>query len=84
MLRKGLSTLNEPLNKQLSPRGLSITRDLVRKADPPAHPGSLRQRLCRGAPSGDVLVRGLIPSAQRLVWAAKQALGKAALGALFA
>ena len=26
----------------------------------------------------------LIPSAQRLVWAAKQALGKAALGALFA
>ena len=25
-----------------------------------------------------------IPSAQRLVWAAKQALGKAALGALFA
>ena len=27
---------------------------------------------------------GLIPSAQRLVWAAKQALGKAALGALFA
>ena len=24
------------------------------------------------------------PSAQRLVWAAKQALGKAALGALFA
>ena len=25
----------------------------------------------------------LIPSAQRLVWAAKQALGKAALGALF-
>ena len=26
----------------------------------------------------------LIPSAQRFVWAAKQALGKAALGALFA
>ena len=26
----------------------------------------------------------LIPSAQRLVWAAKQALGNAALGALFA
>ena len=26
----------------------------------------------------------LIPSAQRLVWAAKQPLGKAALGALFA
>ena len=26
----------------------------------------------------------LIPSAQRLVWVAKQALGKAALGALFA
>ena len=26
----------------------------------------------------------LIPSAQRLAWAAKQALGKAALGALFA
>ena len=27
---------------------------------------------------------GPIPSAQRLVWAAKQPLGKAALGALFA
>ena len=26
----------------------------------------------------------LIPSAQRLVWVAKEALGKAALGALFA
>ena len=26
----------------------------------------------------------MIPSAQRLVWAAKQALGNAALGALFA
>ena len=28
--------------------------------------------------------QGLIPSAQRLVWAAKQPLGSAALGALFA
>ena len=27
---------------------------------------------------------GMIPSAQRLVWEAKQPLGKAALGALFA
>ena len=33
----------------------------------------------------EVLQAGtLIPSAQRLVWAAKQALGNAALGALFA
>ena len=32
-----------------------------------------------------VIIYGtLIPSAQRLVWAAKQALGNAALGALFA
>ena len=30
------------------------------------------------------ILKTLIPSAQRLVWAAKQALGKAALGALFA
>ena len=33
---------------------------------------------------GGGAVLGLIPSAQRLFWAAKQALGKAALGALFA
>ena len=31
-----------------------------------------------------ILYGTLIPSAQRLVWAAKQALGNAALGALFA
>ena len=31
-----------------------------------------------------LLAGTLIPSAQRLVWAAKQALGNAALGALFA
>ena len=36
-----------------------------------------------GSPPGSP-VPGLIPSAQRLVWAAKQPLGKAALGALFA
>ena len=36
-----------------------------------------RTRPARGAGT-------LIPSAQRLVWAAKQALGNAALGALFA
>ena len=30
------------------------------------------------------LAHGLIPSAQRFVWAAKQPLGNAALGALFA
>ena len=40
---------------------------------------SLEQTLMRGGIGGR-----MIPSAQRLVWAAKQPLGKAALGALFA
>ena len=40
--------------------------------------------LCVELPPQDRGTRTLIPSAQRLVWAAKQPLGNAALGALFA
>ena len=56
----------------------------------PAFPGEALAGHKRVIPLAVVLpppARGagtLIPSAQRLVWAAKQALGKAALGALFA
>ena len=48
--------------------------------DPPVRPPPLPppQKMMSGAHGT------LIPSAQRLVWAAKQGLGKAALGALFA
>ena len=56
----------------------------VTKTDP--HPPKQVLRLLSAAAPG-AEARGpgtLIPSAQRLVWAAQQPLGKAALGALFA
>ena len=46
---------------------------LSRLSPPTPPPGSANEPLGAG-----------VPSAQRLVWAAKQALGNAALGALFA
>ena len=58
----------------------------VHDAIQPSHPLSSKRRI----PLAVVLPRParaagtLIPSAQRLDWAAKQALRKAALGALFA
>ena len=47
-------------------------------------PGILQARTLEWVPRPARGAGTLIPSAQRLVWAAKQALGKAALGALFA
>ena len=41
-------------------------------------PEELQMEVC------DIVQETLIPSAQRFVWAAKQPLGGAALGALFA
>ena len=56
------------------------------------NPPAMQKTWVRSLGSEDPLEKGmaargagtLIPSAQRLVWTAKQALGKAALGALFA
>ena len=48
------------------------------------HPKLLQQLAALAWISGFVESGTLIPSAQRLVWAAKQPLGNAALGALFA
>ena len=60
-----------------STRGLRPPEQLER---PAGFPSSDKTRPNSLLPT----LQGLIPSAQRLVWAAKQALGKAALGALFA
>ena len=68
MMRDRLS----PVKNQ--PRGLKDMKRLGLPLGSPIFPSG-----CEGK-----LGVALIPSAQRLAWAAKQALGKAALGALFA
>ena len=82
-----------PPGSQASSRGEAKDSALLSSRDagllePPERPQGLEGEVLTTGPLGKPPpARGpgtLIPSAQRLVWAAKQPLGNAALGALFA
>ena len=59
-----------------------LVRDIRRRY--PRYLSDITDALSPQVLSAIIFIYFVIPSAQRLVWAAKQALGKAALGALFA
>ena len=77
------ATPKSPPTRRVPPRAAGDLRELprvpLRGEGSCGGGGAPRDSAGSGATAGT-----LIPSAQRLVWAAKQPLGKAALGALFA